>query len=347
MEYVYNPAINVNEAKTTILAALVFESSTNTSNTIYNDAYNDYFPDGFSLYEDGVFLNQSIEDGVAPRIDKEIYRTPYMPLECLGNYTVTFMTDTSGIGANNIPFQYTRPVTPYLQLMIFYEFNELGRSGEANKDIQILTYPLDKVGTPIEEYSEALPFQKTIPAMNYTQNEVIEAMGVVIISGNLSANQGVQVDIIANSIVILDGVEIGQGINLISGAPSICGAKIPKSTMNLTTFCEGSNYKGHTRKNLALIEPTPKPKEKGDFSLIAYPNPFSSSTTIAFSLENQENVTLKLFNALGVQVESIMEQETLSAGTYKRATRSDLASGIYFAILQTANGTQTIKIIKQ
>lgn len=42
-----------------------------------------------------------------------------------------------------------------------------------------------------------------------------------------------------------------------------------------------------------------------------------------------------------------MEQETLSAGEYKRVTRSDLPAGIYFAILQTDNGTQTIKIIKQ
>ena len=42
-----------------------------------------------------------------------------------------------------------------------------------------------------------------------------------------------------------------------------------------------------------------------------------------------------------------MEQETLSAGEHKRVTRSDLPSGIYFAILKTNNGSQTIKIIKQ
>jgi hypothetical protein len=347
LEYVYNPAVNVNEAKTTILAALVFESSTNTAEFIYNDKYDNFFPQGYSLYENGVFLNQSIKDGIATYIDKEIYRTPYLPLECLGNYTVTFMTDTSGVNSENISFQYTRPVTPYLQLMIFYEFDELDREGNPNKDIQILTYPLDKVGTPIEEYSAALPFEKTISTTNYTQNEVIEAMGVVIISGNLSANQGVEVDIIANSIVVLDGVEIGQGINLISGTPNVCGAKIPKSTMNLTTYCEGSNYKGDNRKNLEVIEPTPKPKKESKFSMIAYPNPFETSTTVEFTLPKEENVTLRLFNALGVEVESMMEQETLSAGTYKRVTRSDLSSGIYFAILQTTNGTQTIKIIKQ
>jgi hypothetical protein len=81
--------------------------------------------------------------------------------------------------------------------------------------------------------------------------------------------------------------------------------------------------------------------------MIAYPNPFETSTTVEFTLPKEENVTLRLFNALGVEVESMMEQETLSAGTYKRVTRSDLSSGIYFAILQTTNGTQTIKIIKQ
>jgi hypothetical protein len=80
--------------------------------------------------------------------------------------------------------------------------------------------------------------------------------------------------------------------------------------------------------------------------MLAYPNPFTTSSTIEFTLPTDENVTLKLYSALGVEVESMMEQETLSAGTYKRATRTDLESGIYFAILQTTNGTQTIKIIK-
>jgi hypothetical protein len=60
-----------------------------------------------------------------------------------------------------------------------------------------------------------------------------------------------------------------------------------------------------------------------------YPNPFNPSTTINFSIPNSEFVTLKVFNILGSEVATLVN-ENLSAGAYRfNFDAQGLASGIY------------------
>ena len=61
-----------------------------------------------------------------------------------------------------------------------------------------------------------------------------------------------------------------------------------------------------------------------------YPNPFNPSTTIAYSLPERSQVTLKIFNILGQEVETLVD-EVKPAGEYEVTWRSDTnASGLYF-----------------
>jgi len=72
-----------------------------------------------------------------------------------------------------------------------------------------------------------------------------------------------------------------------------------------------------------------------------YPNPFNPTTTIEFALPRQAHVTLKIFNALGEEVASLMD-ETLDAG--RKAVQFDaagLASGVYFYRLQAGEFVQS------
>jgi hypothetical protein len=60
-----------------------------------------------------------------------------------------------------------------------------------------------------------------------------------------------------------------------------------------------------------------------------YPNPFNPSTTINFTIPNSEFVTLKVFNILGSEVATLVN-ENLSAGAYRfNFDAQGLASGIY------------------
>jgi hypothetical protein len=76
-----------------------------------------------------------------------------------------------------------------------------------------------------------------------------------------------------------------------------------------------------------------------------YPNPFNPATTISFNLPSKSFVSLKVYDALGREVATILSEE-LSAGTYSRQwNAAGLPSGIYFYRLQTGSFTETKKLV--
>ena len=68
-----------------------------------------------------------------------------------------------------------------------------------------------------------------------------------------------------------------------------------------------------------------------------YPNPFNPSTTINFTIPNSDFVTLKVYNILGSEVATLVN-ENLSAGSYKfNFDAQNLASGVYLYELNAGN----------
>jgi hypothetical protein len=76
-----------------------------------------------------------------------------------------------------------------------------------------------------------------------------------------------------------------------------------------------------------------------------FPNPFNPSTTISFSLPTKSFVTLKLFDALGREVSTLVSEE-LPVGTYSRQwNAANMSSGIYFYRLQASSFIETKKLV--
>lgn len=85
----------------------------------------------------------------------------------------------------------------------------------------------------------------------------------------------------------------------------------------------------------------------GRFSLSQnYPNPFNPSTEISYSLPNSGHVSLKVFDALGVEV-AILINEEQPAGSHKIVfgAGNNLASGIYVYRLFVNGNSLTRKMI--
>ena len=76
-----------------------------------------------------------------------------------------------------------------------------------------------------------------------------------------------------------------------------------------------------------------------------YPNPFNSSTKINFDLKNQTNVSLIVYDMLGRNVETLVN-EVLQTGTYEYSFAADkLTSGIYFYRITTDEFVDTKKML--
>lgn len=77
-----------------------------------------------------------------------------------------------------------------------------------------------------------------------------------------------------------------------------------------------------------------------------YPNPFNPSTNIKFSIAQSGNVSLKIYNALGQLVKTIIDNVYENKGSYEFNVNMDnFASGIYFYMLNQGNQQITKKMV--
>jgi hypothetical protein len=112
-----------------------------------------------------------------------------------------------------------------------------------------------------------------------------------------------------------------------------------------------SNYKLLPRKNDDFVDWVTDVEYDNvvpsEFSLLQnYPNPFNPSTRIEFSLPNEANVTLKIFNMLGEEVQTLVNNELNSAGKHTATFNAgNLATGIYIYRLQAGNYSDVKKMI--
>jgi hypothetical protein len=76
-----------------------------------------------------------------------------------------------------------------------------------------------------------------------------------------------------------------------------------------------------------------------------YPNPFNPSTLIKFSILNNENVKLKVYDLLGKEITTLVNNH-LTTGTYDvNFDGSNLNSGVYVYRIETDNFTDSKKMI--
>jgi len=76
-----------------------------------------------------------------------------------------------------------------------------------------------------------------------------------------------------------------------------------------------------------------------------YPNPFNPSTTISFSIPNEELVTLKVFNSLGEEVAELLNETKPAANYSVSFDAGKLTSGVYFYKISAGSFSNSKKMV--
>lgn len=171
------------------------------------------------------------------------------------------------------------------------------------------------------EFTEALDSTSALNISNYSINNGINILGISrstnqnrLLINTTAHNFSEQYTITVNNVLDLSG-------NLISG--------------NHNT----AEYSGHPSN----IEDEKVPTEFGLSQ--NYPNPFNPSTRISWQSPVGSHQTLKVYDVLGNEV-AVLVDEFKPAGSYEIEFKSDnLASGVYIYRLQTAEFTETKKMV--
>ena len=110
---------------------------------------------------------------------------------------------------------------------------------------------------------------------------------------------------------------------ILSAAPSlISGSEVQRSTVKKDPAIELSSFKLDQN----------------------YPNPFNPTTQITYAIPIESHVKLKVYNVLGNEVATLVDEEK-PAGEYTvKFNASDLSSGVYIYRLQTDYSTITKKM---
>jgi len=79
--------------------------------------------------------------------------------------------------------------------------------------------------------------------------------------------------------------------------------------------------------------------------ITAYPNPFNPETTVAFTLNQPDRVSIQVFNTAGSQVANLAEGHYTSGRHQVVFQGNHLPSGLYFARFETSDMQQTKKLL--
>jgi len=135
--------------------------------------------------------------------------------------------------------------------------------------------------------------------------------------------------------------------NSLAGASGLCGTDFDGD--NLIDIVACGKDVGHTVLNMQTMVVSPDNSVMEiprSFQLRQnYPNPFNASTSIKFDLPQSEHITLKIFNILGNEINTLIDGYK-SAGTHEIIfSAHNMATGIYFYKLQAGHITETKKML--
>jgi chitinase len=117
------------------------------------------------------------------------------------------------------------------------------------------------------------------------------------------------------------------------------------ATLQVDQAASGCYPANSTTATLTINSATATTDAQSGASFSIYPNPFESTSSIHFDLNNSASVKVEVYDITGHKIETLMNGAELSSGTYE-IELSNFQAGIYFVKLQIGGYERNIKVVK-
>lgn len=137
----------------------------------------------------------------------------------------------------------------------------------------------------------------------------------------------------------------GSGIVTMDMLPTVYSFRMDYDGMHKFKKQIISSANKHVTFDIAELK-TASIEAENDFQLVAYPNPFSGNTTIAFSLEEAREVNISVFDQTGRLLE-VLQDGIQTEGNHKiNWDASGVSKGVYFVRLSSGGKVVHQNIVK-
>ena len=188
----------------------------------------------------------------------------------------------------------------------------------------------------------------------------VDSAGVLtqlILNNTLTSPVGLTYDPVSRNLYVLDhqgkvlevNPQNGEVTELMTGFQSSsdnwCGIDISPDGDYLLITENVANYIYIFQRTASVIEGNNQPVISVFELKQNYPNPFNPSTSIQYTISSRQFVTLKIYNVLGQEIETLVNEEK-TTGIYEgKFNAKNLTSGVYFYKLKVGEFIQTKKMI--
>ena len=208
-----------------------------------------------------------------------------------------------------------------IELDIFHDFSDLTYSGVSRGEkLQGL---VNDEGNPTSD-------------MTILGNWVEDHVKILAYSVNRARTEGngVEGNLVHLTYTLADGASLPDNISFYFTVVNIPGTSLNPELLNVV--CSYPDADNPVVVNTAVASADEGSLLPSEYALFQnYPNPFNPSTQISFDVPNSEFVTLRVYNLLGQDVKTLINQ-SMVPGRYtvewngNDMLNNDVASGVYF-----------------
>lgn len=183
-------------------------------------------------------------------------------------------------------------------------------------------------------------------SLGFTGTVITDELLMGAIVNNYAFDEAIELTINAGTDILLYRTNERNNLSLVREVIDIVEQKVNSGLISMNRIDNAYN-KIQTLKQriISSAKPIANNQIPNDLHLLNYPNPFNSTTTIEFSIPEADFVTLKVYNIIGQEIATIVNENLIGGNHTYHWNASEYASGVYYCRIESGEYQQINKMV--